>query len=185
MGQTEAFLVAAVVAIACGLTGDVMNDFKAGHILKSDPKAQWLAECVGGVIGSFVTVAVFYIILTAYGPTSFGNPEMFAAPQAAMVAAMVGGIPHMTSFMIGLVLGCILYIVNFPVMTLGLGVYLPFYLSATAFLGGALKFIVEKAAPEWDRKGTGLIIASGLLGGEAVIGVVIALIQAFQGMSII
>ncbi|MDD2190673.1 MAG: OPT/YSL family transporter [Eubacteriales bacterium] len=185
MGQTEAFLVAAVVAIACGLTGDVMNDFKAGYILKSDPKAQWLAECIGGLIGSFVTVAVFYIILTAYGPASFGNPEMFVAPQAAMVAAMVGGIPHMTSFLIGLALGCILYIVNFPVMTLGLGVYLPFYLSATAFLGGTLKFIVEKAAPEWDGKGTGLIIASGLLGGEAVIGVVIALIQAFQGMSAI
>jgi uncharacterized oligopeptide transporter (OPT) family protein len=183
MGQTEAFLVAAVVAIACGLAGDVMNDFKAGHILHSDPKAQWLGECIGGLIGSFVTVGVFYVILTAYGPAAFGNPEGFIAPQAGMVAAMVGGIPHMTSFLIGLVLGCVLYIVNFPVMTLGLGVYLPFYLSATAFIGGALRFIVQKAAPEWDKKGTGLIIASGLLGGEAVIGVIIALIQAVQGMS--
>ena len=183
IGQTEAFLVAAVVAIACGLAGDVMNDFKAGHILHSDPKAQWLGECIGGVIGSFVTVAVFYTILTAYGPTAFGNPEMFIAPQAGAVAAMVGGIPNMTAFLIGLVLGCVLYIVNFPVMTLGLGVYLPFYLSATAFIGGALKFIVEKVAPDWDKKGSGLIIASGLLGGEAVIGVIIALIQAVQGMT--
>ena len=182
IGQTEAFLVAAVVAIACGLAGDVMNDFKAGHILHSDPKAQWLGECIGGLVGSFVTVGAFYIILTAYGPTAFGNPEMFIAPQAAAVAAMVGGIPHMTSFLIGLALGCVLYIVNFPVMTLGLGVYLPFFLSATAFIGGALRFIVQKAAPEWDKKGTGLIIASGLLGGEAVIGVIIALIQAIQGM---
>jgi uncharacterized oligopeptide transporter (OPT) family protein len=182
IGQTEAFLVAAVVAIACGLAGDVMNDFKAGHILHSDPKAQWLGECVGGIVGGVVTVGVFYIILTAYGPTAFGNPEMFVAPQAGAVAAMVGGIPHMTSFLIGLVLGCVLYCVNFPVMTLGLGVYLPFYLSATAFIGGALKFIVEKAAPGWDKKGTGMIIASGLLGGEAVVGVIIALIQAVQGM---
>lgn len=183
LGQTEAFLVAAVVAIACGLAGDVMNDFKAGHILNTNPKAQWMGECIGGLIGSFVTVGVFYVILTAYGPTAFGNPEGFIAPQAGMVAAMVGGIPHMTSFLIGLVLGCVLYVVNFPVMTLGLGVYLPFYLSATAFIGGALRFIVQKAAPDWDKKGTGLIIASGLLGGEAVIGVIIALIQAVQGMS--
>jgi len=183
IGQTEAFLVAAVVAIACGLAGDVMNDFKAGYILKSDPKAQWLGECIGGIIGAFVTVGVFYVIITAYGPAAFGNPEMFIAPQAGAVAAMVGGIPHLTSFLIGLVLGCVLYILNFPVMTLGLGVYLPFYLSATAFVGGALKFIVEKAAPEWDKKGTGLIIASGLLGGEAVIGVIIALVQAVQGMT--
>jgi uncharacterized oligopeptide transporter (OPT) family protein len=183
LGHTETFLVAAVVAIACGLAGDIMNDFKAGHILNSDPKAQWLGECIGGVVGSFVSVGVFYVILTAYGPTAFGNPKYFIAPQAGMVAAMVGGIPHMTSFLIGLVLGCFLYVVNFPVMTLGLGVYLPFYLSATAFLGGALKFIVQKAAPEWDKRGDGMIIASGLLGGEAVIGVIIALIQAIQGMS--
>ncbi len=89
----------------------------------------------------------------------------------------------MTAFVIGLVAGCVLYCVNFPVMTLGLGVYLPFYLSATAFIGGALKFVVQKAAPQWDKKGTGLIIASGLLGGEAVVGVIIALVQAIQGMS--
>ena len=183
IGQTEAFLVAAVVAIACGLAGDVMNDFKAGHILHSDPKAQWLGECIGGLVGSFVTVGVFYIILKAYGPTAFGDPELFVAPQAGAVAAMVGGIPHVPAFFIGLIGGCVLYCINFPVMTLGLGVYLPFYLSATAFIGGALKFIVQKAAPQWDKKGTGLIIASGLLGGEAVVGVIIALVQAIQGMS--
>lgn len=182
VGDTEMFFVAAIVAIACGLAGDVMNDFKAGYILRSSPKAQWIGEAIGGLIGAFVAVGVFYVILTAYGPTAFGNPEMFVAPQAAAVAAMVGGIPNLTAFLIGLVLAIILYFVNFPVMTLGLGVYLPFYLSATAFIGGALKFIVQKAAPDWDKKGTGLIIASGLLGGEAVVGVIIALIQAIPAL---
>jgi uncharacterized oligopeptide transporter (OPT) family protein len=185
IGHTEAFFVAAVVAIACGLTGDIMNDFKAGYILKSNPKAQWLGECIGGLVGVIVSVAVFYAILTAYGPTAFGNPEYFIAPQAGMVAAMVGGIPHLTSFWIGLVLGCLLYVVNFPMMTLGLGVYLPFYLSATAFLGGVLKFVIERVVPEWERKGDGMIIASGLLGGEAVVGVIIALVQAIQGISVL
>lgn len=182
VGDTEMFFVAAIVAIACGLAGDVMNDFKAGYILRSSPKAQWVGEAIGGLIGAFVAVGVFYVILTAYGPTAFGNPEMFVAPQAAAVAAMVGGIPNLTAFLIGLVLAIILYFVNFPVMTLGLGVYLPFYLSATAFIGGALKFIIQKAAPDWDKKGTGLIIASGLLGGEAVVGVIIALIQAIPAL---
>ncbi|MBK5246734.1 MAG: OPT/YSL family transporter [Peptostreptococcaceae bacterium] len=178
IGQTEAFFVAGIVAVACGLAGDVMNDFKAGHILHTDPKAQWIAECIGGLIGAFVSVGVFYVILTAYGPTAFGNQEMFVAPQASAVAAMVGGIPHMTSFIIGLIAGCVLYILNFPVMTLGLGVYLPFYLSLTAFIGGALKFLVQKFAPQFDKGGNGMVIAAGLLGGEAVIGVIIALIQA-------
>lgn len=180
VGQIEVFFVAAIVAIACGLAGDVMNDFKAGYILKTNSKAQWIAEAIGGLVGAFVAVGVFYVIFTAYGPKAFGNPEMFMTPQAGAVAAMVGGIPNITAFIVGLVIAVILYFINFPVMTLGLGVYLPFYLSATAFIGGALKLVVQKAAFKWDEGGNGLIVASGLLGGEAVVGVVIALIQAFR-----
>lgn len=182
IGQTEAFFVAAIVAVACGLVGDVMNDFKAGYILKSNPKAQWLGEVIGGIIGAFVSVIVLLIILKAYGPSAFGNPDMFPAPQASAVAAMVGGISHMPAFLIGLAAAVVLYIVNFPVMTLGLGVYLPFYLSMTAFVGGALRFITMKAAPNFEKGGNGQIIAAGLLGGEAVVGVIIALIQAIQIM---
>lgn len=178
LGQTEAFFVAAIVAVACGLAGDVMNDFKSGYILKSSPRAQWFGECIGGIVGSVVSVLVLFIILKAYGPETFGNPEGFIAPQAGAVAAMVGGIPNMTAFLIGLVAAVILYIVNFPVMTLGLGVYLPFYLSMTAFVGGALSLLVKKAFPDLEKSGNALIIASGLLGGEAVI-----VIQAAKVMS--
>ena len=183
LGDTETFFVAAIVAVACGLVGDVMNDFKAGYILKSDPKAQWIGEFIGGVIGAFVAVAIFMFFIQAYGANAFGPEGQFPAPQAAAVAAMVGGIPNITAFIVGLVAGCVLYFTKFPVMTLGLGVYLPFYLSATAFIGGLLKFIVERAAPDWNKKGSGLIIASGLLGGEAVVGVVIAIVQAVQGFT--
>lgn len=182
IGQTEAFFVAAIVAVACGLVGDVLNDFKAGYVLETNPKAQWFGEVIGGIIGGFVSVIILFIILKAYGAEAFGNPDMFPAPQAGAVAAMVGGISHMPAFLIGLVVAVVLYVINFPVMTLGLGVYLPFYLSATAFIGGALRFIVMKAAPEYEKSGTGQIIAAGLLGGEAVVGVIIALIQAVQIM---
>ncbi len=179
MGESEAFYVAAVVAIACGLAGDVMNDFKAGYILKSDPKAQWIAEMIGGLIGGLVSVAVLVIILKAYGGASFGS-EMFPAAQAAAVKAMVGGISNMPAFVIGLVAAVILYCVNFPVITLGLGVYLPFYISATAFAGGLIRFIADKAFPALEKKNTGTIIASGLLGGESIVGVVIAIVAAVQ-----
>ncbi|MGE4213495.1 MAG: OPT/YSL family transporter [Anaerotignaceae bacterium] len=179
IGQEEAFFVAAIVAVACGLAGDVMNDFKSGHILNSDPKAQWYGEVIGGIVGAFVSVAVLIIILKAYGADAFGS-ETFPAAQAGAVAAMVGGISHMPAFIIGLVVAVVLYCINFPVMTLGLGVYLPFYLSATAFLGGLIRFLVNKFAPKFEEEGTGSIIASGLLGGEAVVGVIIALVVAVQ-----
>ncbi|NLD20295.1 MAG: peptide transporter [Clostridiales bacterium] len=179
IGHTEAFFVAAIVAVACGLVGDVMNDFKEGKILGTDPKAQWIAESIGGIIGAVVSVGVLMIIVEAYGAGCFGS-EMFPAAQAGAVAAMVGGISNIPAFLIGLVSAIILYILKFPVMTLGLGVYLPFYMSATAFLGGALRFIVDKFIPQFEKKGKGTIIASGLLGGEAIVGVIIALIVALQ-----
>lgn len=181
--QSQAFFVAAAVAVGCGLAGDVMNDFKAGHLLKSDPKAQWTAECLGGLIGAFVSVGVFYVVLRAYGPEAFGPDKMFPAPQAGMVAAMVGGIPHMSSFIAGCIAGLVLYLLKLPVMTLGLGIYLPFYLSLTAMLGGLLKYLTDRFAPKFAQSGLGDIIAPGLLGGEAVVGVILALYQAFSGMA--
>ena len=182
IGEIEAFYVAAIVAIACGLVGDVMNDFKAGHILKSDPKAQWIAEVVGSLIGGVVSVVILAVILKAYGGEAFGG-EMFPAAQASAVAAMVGGISHMPSFIIGMVVAVVLYCVNFPVITLGIGVYLPFYLSATAFIGGVIRFVVDKIVPEFEKEGKGTIIASGLLGGESIVGVIIAIIMAVQIIS--
>jgi uncharacterized oligopeptide transporter (OPT) family protein len=183
VGQTELFLVAAVVAIAAGVSGDVMNDFKSGHILKSDPKAQWLAECAGGIAGILVSFAVFYAIIAAYGHNAFGAGKMFAAPKAEAVAAMAGGIQQVPAFVFGLVAGCLLYILKIPAMTLGLGVYLPFSLSFTAFAGGALRFICARTSPRFEKRGSGIIIASGILGGEAVVGVTIAIVQAISGFS--
>ncbi|MGN1413648.1 MAG: OPT/YSL family transporter [Anaerovoracaceae bacterium] len=179
IGDTEAFYVAAIVAVACGLVGDVMNDFKAGDVLKSDPKAQWFAEVIGAIIGGVVSVLILAVILKAYGGEAFGG-EMFPAAQASAVAAMVGGISHMPAFLIGIVAAVLLYCINFPVITLGLGVYLPFYLSATAFLGGVIRLLVDRFAPEFEKESKGTIIASGLLGGESIVGVIIAIITALQ-----
>ncbi|MDO4542116.1 MAG: OPT/YSL family transporter, partial [Bacillota bacterium] len=181
IGQLEAFFVAAIVAVACGLVGDVMNDFKAGHIVKSSPKAQWVGEVIGGLIGSVVSVGVLFLLIKAYGVGAFGSVDL-PAPQAGVVAAMVGGIPNLTAFWLGLAGGVILYVLNVPVMTLGLGIYLPFYMSFTAFLGGMVRLVLDKVKPQWSNNGTGVIISSGLLGGEAVTGVVIALITVALGL---
>ena len=176
---TEAFYVAAIVAVAAGLTGDVMNDFRSGYILHSDPKAQWFGELIGGIIGAVVSVGVLMIIVTAYGGEVFGS-DMFPAAQASAVAGMVGGISNVPVFVFGIVAAAIMYINGLPVTTLGLGVYLPFYMSATAFIGGALNFILSKAAPGVRERGNDTVVAAGMLGGEGVIGVVIALITAIQ-----
>ncbi len=169
----SAFLVAGVVAVASGLAGDVLNDFKAGHLHGTDPKAQLVSEAVGGVIGSFVSVMVLFFLFRAYGVMGPGTE--FIAPQASMVAAMVEGLPHTGAFFGGLAVGILLYVLKIPAMTLGIGVYLPMAISFTAALGGLLHWVVKKIKPELVPDGT--VVASGLLGGEGVTGVLIAIIK--------
>jgi len=157
----------------------VMNDFKSGSILKSDPKAQWYGEVIGGIVGSVVAVGVLMVLVKAYGGGVFGS-EMFPAAQAAAVASVVGGIANLPVFFGGLIASIVIYFITPRFTMLGLGIYLPAYLSFTAGLGGLLRLIVAKAAPKFEQGTTGTVIASGLLAGEGFIGVVIALIQACQ-----
>lgn len=184
VGGVEAFLICTVAAVACGLCGDVMNDFKAGHILKSSPKAQWYAELIGGVTGAVVGTLVIGVLISAYGADCFGLGHEFTAAQATAIASMVGGIANMPAFIIGLLLGCALFVVGAPVITLGLGVYLPFYLSLTVSLGMLVRLVCQKAAPTWTAR-NGNIMAAGLLGGESVVGVIIALISVVSGLALL
>lgn len=190
VSELQLFFVAALVAVACGLAGDVMNDFKAGAVLGTDPRAQWVGQGIGAVIGSVVAALVIGVLFQAYGADAFGPGREFVSAQASVVATMVSGVPNMPAFLIGAVAGFALYLVRFPVMMLGLGIYLPFYMSLTAFLGVLVKLVVdvfhrrklaalpedERAVRECSYQDTGLILASGLLGGESVMGIVLALL---------
>lgn len=194
--QVQLFYVAGVIAVACGLAGDVMYDFKAGHILDTDWRAQWIGQAIGAIVGACVSVAVMVILLTAYGADAFGPQGSFVAAQASVVATMVSGIPSIPAFLIGLFAGAALYFAKAPAMMLGLGIYLPFYMSATAFLGAMLKVGYDavckrrrERAPEDQREGirqrqeqTGLVVASGLIGGESVLGVLVALFAIGSGL---
>lgn len=181
----EAFMFACVIAVACGLAGDVMNDFKAGQIIRTNPRAQWIGQAVGAMIGALVSAAVFYFLLKAYGSSAFGEGREFIAVQASVVASMIEGAAHLPSLCIGVLAGSALYFVGFPVMTLGLGIYLPLHLSLTASLGGLIRFVAEflarRSAPQEkpvdEESQTGLIVASGVLGGETIVSVMIAIIM--------
>jgi putative OPT family oligopeptide transporter len=172
-GITESFLIAGVIACACGLAGDALQDFKSGYILHTDPKAQIVAEAIGGVVGAFVSVIVIFVMHKAYG--AMGPGTDLVAPQAYAVSTMVSGLPSIGGFIAGLAIGLVLFLFNVPVMTIGIGVYLPMMISTAAFIGGAAKYIVQKSNSKLDEKLN--LMASGFLGGEGVTGVIIALIK--------
>ena len=198
--QVKLFFIAGVIAVACGLAGDVMSDFKTGHILGTDPRAMWVGQAIGALLGTIVSVAVMVALLKAYGPESFGPGKLFVSAQASVVATMVSGIPSTGAFLLGLAGGVVLYCLGIPSMMLGLGVYLPFYMTITAALGACVKWAYDRVATRRDaaRRGTGhgavdgeaettheesgIIIASGVLGGESIVGVIIALMSVAGGL---
>lgn len=199
--QVMLFFVAGVVAVACGLAGDVMSDFKTGKIIGTDPRAMWIGQAIGALIGCAVSVAVMCALLNAYGADAFGPGKLFVSAQASVVATMVSGIPSVSAFALGLVAGVALYCLGIPSMMLGLGVYLPFYMTLSASLGAAVKIAYDRVASirnarasgdattnantgtdETSHEETGIIIASGVLGGESIVGVIIALASVASGL---
>ena len=192
--QAQLFFVAAVIAVACGLGGDVMNDFKAGHVLGTNPRAQLIGQAIGGILGAFVAAGAMYALVSAYGPGAFGPGNEFVAAQASVVATLVSGIPNLPAFIVGLLAGAAIYFLGGPAMMIGLGVYLPFYMTFTAFLGCVVKWIYdaimksrraslpaeEQALAKAKADQDGLVVASGVLGGESIVGVVIALLAVFM-----
>lgn len=198
--QVRLFFVAGVVAVACGLAGDVMSDFKTGKILGTDPRAMWVGQAVGALLGTVVSVAVMCALLNAYGAEAFGPGRLFVSAQASVVSTMVSGIPSVGAFGIGLVAGVALYCLGIPSMMLGLGVYLPFYMTLSASIGALAKVAYDRVAAgrqgrgsadaaaentgeaETSHEESGIIVASGVLGGESIVGVIIALASVATGL---
>ncbi len=172
-----AFSIAGVVAVACGLTGDVMNDLKSGSLVGTRPRYQIIAEGIGGVIGAVVAAFALIVLKNAMG--GFGSPEL-PAPQAALVATMATGLTNAPAFFTGAAIGLILYLLKVPSATLGLGVYLPTHISSAMALGAVIMAISKKIAKNKaaaDEKAA--LISSGLLGGEGITGVIIAIVSMF------
>lgn len=179
--EVKLLFVAGVIAVACGLGGDVMSDFKCGQIVGGNPRGMWIGQAIGSLLGSVVSVVVLAALVSAYGTGAFGPGQQFVSAQASVVATMISGIPSYPAFVVGLVAGIALYCLGIPSMMIGLGVYLPLYMSLTAPLGALAKVV-------WDRvsKGQGeedgVVVASGLLGGESIVGVIVALAAVISGM---
>lgn len=186
--QVQLFFVAGVIAVACGLAGDVMSDFKTGQIIGTDPRDLWLGQVIGALLGTVVAVAVLVALVAAYGTDAFGGDNLFVAAQAQVVATMVSGIPSVPAFVVGVVAGTVLYCAGIPAMMLGLGVYLPFYMSLTTAAGALIRVVFDRVvAARGIEKGaaeeTGAVVASGVLGGESIVGVIVAFASVAAGLA--
>lgn len=167
------FAIAAIVAVATGVTGDNLQDFKTGSILKTNPNAQIISEAVGGIVGCVFGTLGLFVLHSAYG--AMGPNTFMPAPQAYMVSQLIQGLTQPRAFFFGLTIGLLLYFFKIPSMILGIGIYLPFILSGTAFVGSIIRIIVDRFHPKRNEDFN--LVSSGLLGGEGFAGTVIAIIR--------
>jgi len=183
-GAAAAILIGAVVCCAAAIGGDNLQDLKTGNIVGATPWKQQLMQLVGVVSAALTLGIVLTLLHEAYGIGSSDLP----APQAVLMTNVANGVfaGNLEWGMIyaGAILGIIIILIDqyqayrkadfrVPILAVAIGIYLPIELTLPIFIGGMLNHIASKTASE-SGKNNGLLIASGLITGEALMAIFIA-----------
>jgi len=183
--------VAAVVCVSSAVAGEMLQDLKVGHILGGTPWKMQIGDIVGVVLAGLVMFFPLYVLHNsdlAQNPLTggFGSKNL-SAPQAGLMAAIsqgiVGGEMAWPLVVVGIAMGfsLILIKVRSP-MLFSVGMYLPLGTTFAIFVGGLIRGIVDKRAKKRGFNGAqkarvenaGILAASGLIAGEALVGLFIA-----------
>src|SRR5579883_2136637 len=176
--------VAAVVCVSSAVAGEMLQDLKVGHILGGTPAKMQMGDMLGIIVAS---LALFYPLMVLDRAYHFGS-AMLPAPQAGLMAMLaqgiVGGNMAWPLVIVGIFLGFALIMVEVrSPMLFAVGMYLPLGTTFAIFVGGLIRW----ATDAWrDRRGlndaqkarvenAGVLTASGLIAGEALTGLLIAL----------
>ena len=194
LGAAAAIFVGASVCVAAAMGGDTMQDLKAGQLLGSTPWKQQIMQAVGVVAAVFVMAPILNLLHDAY---TIGSPDL-VAPQAGLMASVAGGIfsGDLPWRMISIGAGIAVVTIAFdqflaargssfrtPVLAFAVGIYLPFELSTPIFVGGLVAHLVargmarrgEPAARIAAAGNAGLLFSAGLITGEALMGIILAI----------
>ena len=206
IGAVAAILIGAVVCCAAAVAGDNLQDLKAGYLVGATPWKQQLMLGIGAFSCALVMAPVLNLLAAAYGigPATAEHPNSLNAPQAMLMASvaqgMFGGDLPWDMIVSGGVLGALIIAVDawlkargsqfrVPVLAAAIGIYLPLELMVPIFLGGALAHLVERrhgvgahdeAARDIAHR-PGTLFSAGLITGEALMGIAIAVPIVMSG----
>ena len=180
-GMASAICIGTIICIVTAMAGDTSQDLKTGYIVGATPYKQQIGEILGAIISAFAIGLIMYLLNAAWG---FGSKEI-PAPQATLmklvVEGVMGGTLPWSLLLCGVGIALAVEVMGIPVLPFAVGLYLPIYLSAPIFLGGIIRWFVEKKkakASEQEQKETlekGILYCSGLIAGEGVIGMILAI----------
>ncbi len=180
-GMTGAIAIGSIICIIAAMAGDTSQDLKTGYILGATPKKQQIGELIGAVISALTIGGVLILLDSAWG---FGT-EALSAPQATLMRMIVEGVMDgnlpWTLVFIGVFLAIVVEILGVAVLPVAIGLYLPLELSATIMIGGLIRYFVDKKRTGEDGEaGTGVLFCSGLIAGEGLVGILMAILTVLK-----
>jgi putative OPT family oligopeptide transporter len=181
--------------VSSAVAGEMLQDLKVGHILGGTPRSMQIGDFLGVLVASAL---LYFPLLVLHqgninaGGIGFGDKEL-SAPQAGLMASLaqgiVGGEMPWPLVVVGIMMGFALIMVQVrSPMLFAVGMYLPLETTFAIFLGGLIRWLTDTAR---DRRGlneaqrarvenAGVLTASGLIAGEAVMGLVVATFRFFE-----
>ena len=183
--------VAAVVCVSSAVAGEMLQDLKVGHILGGTPSKMQVGDIIGVILAGLVMFFPLYVLHNsdlASNPLTggFGGPKL-PAPQAGLMAALsqgiVGGEMAWPLVLVGIAMGISLIMIKVKSpMLFSVGMYLPLETTFAIFIGGLIRGLVDKRATKRGYndaqkarvENAGILSASGLIAGEALMGLFIA-----------
>ncbi len=194
MGDSPAIIasimVGAAACVAMSQATDLMQDLKTGYLVGASPKKQQIGQFLATWLGPIVVVALIFVLHQAYGfaGEEGAGPNALPAPQANALAStmkgILGGDVPAQKYIAGAGLGALLSASGIGGLGIlvGLGFYLPFNIVLTYTIGTLLRILVDWRKGHQYSEEVGIPVAAGLIVGEALVGVGIALFMVFKGM---
>ena len=204
------FMVSVILAMA-SISNDNLQDLKTGYLVGATPWRQQVVLIIGCLVGAAVIPPVLDLLYNAYGfagslPRAGMDPsQALAAPQATLMKQIATGIfsgsLDWTMLGLGVAVGVVVIVLDvvlrnsgkgaLPPLAVGLGIYLPPTIGLTLTIGAVLGFFLQRAIKAYGQRlgkdwaaaaeERGLLLASGLIVGESLMGIVIAALIGFSG----
>ncbi len=178
-GMVSAICIGTIICIIAAMAGDTSQDLKTGYIVGATPIKQQIGELIGVVCSGLAIGGVLYLLNSAWG---FGSTEL-PAPQATLmrlvVEGVMGGSLPWSMVLCGIGIAVVIEILGIPVLPVAIGVYLPIHLSAPIFIGGAVRWYLERKKKKNEEADSsvienGILFSSGLIAGEGLVGILLA-----------
>ena len=192
VGAASAIMVGAVVCCAAAIGGDNLQDLKAGQLVGATPWKQQVMQIIGTVSSAIVLGLVLDILHTAY---TIGSPTL-SAPQATLMKSVADGVFNgnlpWTFVYIGGLIAVLLILIDLrqekigsdfrvPVLAVAVGIYLPITLTVPIFIGGMINHFGKAAGGSDASEKKGLLMSSGFITGEALMGILVAVPSFISG----